>query len=51
MDLVSRDSENLAGVTGITVEAAVKMASDFYNRYPMLIEYVRSTDYMLRNPK
>jgi len=49
MDMVEQDTRNLAEATGKTLEEAVKMASDFYRKYPMLIEYVRSPEYMLRN--
>ena len=49
MDMVEQDTRNLAEATGKTVEEAVRMASDFYRKYPMLIEYVRSPEYMLRN--
>jgi hypothetical protein len=49
MDMVEQDAYNLAEATGKTKEEAVKIASDFYRKYPMLIEYVRSPEYMLRN--
>lgn len=42
------DIEKLSNATGISKEDAIKMASDFYRRYPMLIEHVRSPEFMFR---
>jgi hypothetical protein len=49
MEEVHKDTEKLSEATGITSEQAVQMASDFYRKYPMLVEHVRSIEYMTRN--
>ena len=49
MAQVDKDTMNLSNATGITPDEAVKMASDFYRKYPMLVEHVRSVEYMTRN--
>ena len=49
MNEVEKDTNNLAMATGKSHEEAMKIASDFYRRYPMLVEYVRSPDYLFRN--
>lgn len=46
---VSNDVKKLSGNVGITEDEAIKMASDFYRAYPMLMEFVRSPEHMLRN--
>lgn len=48
-DMLDRDICNLSDVAGISKEQAIQMASDFYRKYPMLIEHVRSPEYMMRN--
>lgn len=45
---VEKDTTNLSTAIGKSREDAIQMASDFYKKYPMLIEYVRSPEYMLR---
>lgn len=47
-EVLNRDIKNLSNTCGITEEEAIQMASDFYKRYPMLIEHVRSPEFMLR---
>lgn len=51
MGMVDYDTAKLCAAAGITTEEAIQMASDFYRKYPMLIEHVRSAEYMLRNKK
>lgn len=43
---ISRLCDSFDG--GIDRDKAVQIASDFYNKYPMLMEWVRSPEYMLR---
>lgn len=51
MGMVDYDTAKLCAATGVTTEEAIQIASDFYRKYPMLIEHVRSAEYMLRNKK
>lgn len=46
---VEGDTKKLADSLSISPEEAVKVAADFYRKYPMLMEHVRSPEYMLRN--
>lgn len=39
--LVSDDILKLQDKAGVTPEEAIKLATDFYNSYPFLLEYVR----------
>jgi hypothetical protein len=48
-DEVNKDTKKLADSLDITMDEAILVAADFYKRYPMLIEWVRSPGYMLRN--
>lgn len=45
---VEKDIEKLMKAIDGDRDKAIQMASDFYRRYPMLIEYVRSPEYMFR---
>lgn len=49
-EAVERDITNLCNSfeNGIDRARAVEIAADFYRKYPMLIEMVRSPEYMLR---
>lgn len=47
---LARNISNLKHTLDLsTDEEAMKVASDFYRKYPMLVEHVRSPEYMLRN--
>lgn len=46
--MLETDIENLASASGITKDEAVLVASRFYKLYPMLMEHVRSPEFMLR---
>ena len=48
MGMVEKDTNDLALAIGKTSEEAIEMASDFYRKYPMLVEYVRSPEFLLR---
>lgn len=43
---VEENIQSLMQATGKTHEEAIQMASDFYYKYPALIEFVRSPEYM-----
>lgn len=45
-DDITKFCDNFEGE--IDRDRAVQIASDFYNNYPMLIEYVRSDEFLLR---
>ena len=40
-EAVEVDIDRLCSALGITREEAITTASDFYKKYPMLVEYVR----------
>lgn len=44
---VDVDINNLCDNLGLERDEAIKMAGDFYRKYPMLMEYVRSQDYLI----
>jgi len=46
---LERNIDKLANKMGIEREQAIKMAGDFYRTYPMLIEHVRSPEYLMNN--
>jgi hypothetical protein len=43
---VEKDVSNLSEALNVTKDEAVKIATDFYKRYPMLLEFVRSPENM-----
>lgn len=43
---IEDDVSKLMKATGKTAEEAIQMASDFYYRYPALVEHVRSEEFM-----
>lgn len=51
MSMVNAEAAKLGSLTDKTPEEAIKMASDMYSTYPMLIEHVRSVEYMTRDKK
>lgn len=46
---IENDINKLAEKLDMTPSEAIKVAEDFYWAYPMLVEYVRSAEYRLRN--
>jgi predicted ATP-grasp superfamily ATP-dependent carboligase len=42
------DIEKLCKALDCSPERAIEVASDFYTNYPMLVEHVRSPEFMLR---
>ncbi|MMZ43593.1 hypothetical protein D1872_51530 [compost metagenome] len=44
---VNKDILKLRNNLNVTEEEAVKIATDFYRKYPMLIEYVRDANHLL----
>lgn len=51
MERVMVEAGALGESTGRTPEEAIKFASDIYSKYPMLIEHVRSVEYITRDKK
>lgn len=47
-DALQSDIDNLCLATGLGEREAVQMADDFYQKYPALIEHVRSVGFMTR---
>jgi predicted ATP-grasp superfamily ATP-dependent carboligase len=47
-EALDQDIQKLCVALQCTPEQAIKTASDFYLQYPILVEHVRSTDFMLR---
>lgn len=45
---VEKDISKLCDATGISREEAINMAKNFYRKYPMLIEFVRTPNELLR---
>lgn len=45
---VEKDIRRLQDALGISREDAINMAKDFYRRYPMLIEFIREPNELLR---
>lgn len=45
---VDKDINKLCATLGINKEEAIKMATNFYRTYPMLMEYVSSANHLLR---
>lgn len=45
---VEKDIQKLRDALGISREEAIDMAKNFYRKYPMLIEFVRTPNELLR---
>jgi hypothetical protein len=44
-----RNIDKMCKKLGIDRDQAIKLASDFYRAYPMLMEYVRTPEFMANN--
>jgi len=47
-DEVEKDITKLCDQLGVERDEAVHIATDFYRKYPMLMEHVRSPEHLLR---